>query len=608
MTGAGNLFRAVVTAADFERSVAEFQSAWSRGHREAAVPVWIGERSDLKASLNLAAGLYAAPRQPPACTTGVVLGDVPEAVRAFARPLARQWTDGAPPVGGGSLLVLGRYADLRMDVIGPVLVDAYRKGRDVFLLTGRDLHSITWMIAKQYGRVADEGGTGLFTDLDTEPVSTPSTYYDSWTLGGADLGRIAAERLWKRVMVSGHGTEDSINLGAHTVCGLSPVAGPEQPGPTCAYGRGCYKPEDKLIPAHRIRTAELVLSGCDSGALADLASYGPRYQLLLNAADGPAQTVVAALSMHQSARVENLVWLDSEDRGGSTARLLNASLENMHPYPTFIQVGMASSAYRDTGPPVPASDDVRAGLVRDLSSRARGFLMTGMLPGAHPLRARFEQLAERTETTATRPVMGPAAERSVFLHSLEDEAHALDRAIAVRIAERPDDGLAAFPRFFGDRSSVSPADTTTLPCVLCGRPAWEYPRRGFTARVPLTTAHVCLSCGPVGYTMEGGARLDADAAPKVRAGATLRIEVTVRSPRPGPVQVGVTVPWGLPAVVSPPVHRVVPGPGEPRGAVFEVSLDAQAAPQEHHFTVFGVQDLAISLLRCPFAVLPTGEA
>lgn len=604
MTDVHGVFRPVAAAPDFERAVEEFRSARARGDRAVPAPVWIGERVDLKASLDLAAGLYTALRSPPTCAAGIVLGDVPEVIRAFARPLAERWSDGAPPepTGDGPLVLLGRYADLRMDVIGPVLVDAHHRDREVFLLTGRDLHSLSWMIAKQYGEVTDEGGTGLFTDLDTLPVATSATYHDSGSLAGAELTRIAAERVWKRVLVSGHGTEDSINLGAHTVCGLSPVAAPGQPGPTCSYGLGCYKPEEKLVPAHRVRAAELVLSGCDSGALADLATYGPRYQLLLGGVDGPAQTVVAGLSMHQSARVENLVWLESADGRGNTAQLLNASLADMHPYPSFIQVGLASSAYPGSAGPA-ESQESRAGLVRDLGSRARAFLMTGMLSAAHPLRARFEELAERIETTAVRPVMGLASERSAFLDSLQEAAGSLDRAMAVRLAERPDDGLAEFPRFFGDRSTVARAEARVTPCVLCGRPAWQYPRRGLTAPVPLTTAHVCLSCGPVGYAMEGAAGLGAAAAASVLAGSALRVEVSVGAERPGPVQVGVLLPWSLGATVSPPVQAAGPG-----GAVFEVRLPEAAAPQEHHFTVFGVQDLALSLLRCPFAVLPAKEA
>lgn len=248
MTGLQSAFRAVASAADFERAVAEFQAAWSEGRREAAVPVWIGERSDLGTALDLAAGLYPALRQPPRHVAGVVLGDVPEAVRSFARPLARQWTDGEPSAGDGSLVVLGRYEDLRMEILGPVLVDAYRRDRDVFLLTGRDLHSLTWMIAKQYGEVAAGGETGLFTDLDTEPVSTSATYYDSRTVDGVDLTRVVAERVWKRVMVSGHGTEDSINLGAHTVCGRSPVAGPERPVPRAPTDAAVTSPRTSCSP------------------------------------------------------------------------------------------------------------------------------------------------------------------------------------------------------------------------------------------------------------------------------------------------------------------------------------------------------------------------
>ncbi|MED7952461.1 hypothetical protein [Streptomyces sp. BE303] len=649
LAGVPGIFRAVSGAADFARAVAAFGSG-----AEDAVPVWIGDRSDLLAALDLAAGLYPARRRPPVCAAGVVVGDVPATIRAFARPLARHWTEhgapaahgagrttGAPPADDGPLVVLGRYEDLRMDVIGPVLVDAYARGRDVFLLTGRDLHSLTWAIAKQYGEVHPDGATGLFTDLDTRPVATSATYHDARTVSGADLVRLTAERVWRRVLVSGHGTEDSINLGAHTVCGLSPAAGPGRSGPTCSYGRGCYKPEDKLIPAHRVRAAELVLSGCDSGALADLATYDPRYQLLLNAVDGPAQAVVAALSMHQSARVENLVWLDSADGDGSTARRLNASLYALHPYPTFIQVGLPSSAYPGASSPqepagAPAVESAvepdggptgkaaagsavesateQAGWVGGLSARAQGFLMTGMLPAAHPLREPLGQLAERAELTAVRPVMGPAADREAFVGTLREEARVLDRAIAVRMSERPDDPLSEFPRFFGDRSSVARTEAVTTPCVLCGREAWQYPRRGFTSRVPLTTAHVCLSCGPVGYWTDGAARLlGAASAATVPAGGTLRIEVPVVPSRPGPVQVGVLLPWSVRAAVSPPVQAVGPGAAgsDPRAgrpsAVFEVHLDASAPPQEHHFTVFAVQDLALSLLRCPFAVLPAGE-
>ncbi|MEU5217691.1 hypothetical protein AB0G79_16035 [Streptomyces sp. NPDC020807] len=613
-----SLFRPADSEDEFSRAVAEFLADGG-----GPVPVWTGGRPDLVASLDLAAGLYSSPRRPPVCEAGVVVGELPASIREFARPAARSWTTGAAGVRlpvSGSLLILGRYENLTMAAIGPALVEAYRTGRDVFLLTGRDPQSISWAVAKQYAAVAADGATGLFTDLDTQPLPSPvpagdePVYLDARTVGGADLTRIASERIWKRVLVSGHGTEDSINLGAHTVCGLSPVARPGQPGPSCAHGRGCHKPEDKLVPAHRMRTAELVLGGCDSGALADLATYGPDHQLLLNAIDGPAQTVVAGISMHQSARVENLRWLEAAEGDGATARLLNTALLTMHPYPSFVQAGLPSSAYphavpADAGrsrPDRPAPADRPAGSVHALAARAHAFLLPGMLSAAHPLRAEFERLGELIEAGAVRTVTGLAGPRAEFLRAAEQGGTDLDAAIARRLAERPDDPLSEFPRYFGDRSRVDPAEAVNPPCVLCGRPAWQYPRHGFTPRIPLTTAHVCLSCGPVGYWMDGGPRLHSRADPTVTAGGTLRIEATVAPERPGPVQVGLLLPWHVRAAISPPVHSLPAGGAGP--VVFEVRFDPSAPPQEHHYTVFGVQDLALSLLRCPFAVLPPGEA
>ncbi|MGW2544171.1 hypothetical protein ACWC5I_25660, partial [Kitasatospora sp. NPDC001574] len=67
LTGVPGIFRAVCGAADFARAVAAFGSG-----AEDAVPVWIGDRSDLLAALDLAAGLYPARRRPPVCAAGVV--------------------------------------------------------------------------------------------------------------------------------------------------------------------------------------------------------------------------------------------------------------------------------------------------------------------------------------------------------------------------------------------------------------------------------------------------------------------------------------------------------------------------------------------------------
>ncbi|MFD8559474.1 hypothetical protein ACWDOR_17820 [Streptosporangium canum] len=610
------IFQPIDTVARFGPAVLEFESAMDRGAGP-PIPVWVGPRSDLNHGIALAADLYDGIHRPPGCDLGVVVGaGVPEELRRFARPLARTWAGEGTALEDteGSLLIVGCYADLRAAVVRPVLEDAYRRGRDVFLLTGRDLNSLSWAIAKQYAEMTTEAPTGLFTEIDESPQPTRAPYFHAGRLDSADIRALVLERTWGRILFNGHGTDDSVNLGQFTVCGLSPaVAGdPPAPGPMCAYGLGCYKPMDKLIAVHRVRAAEIVLSGCDSGPLVDLASYGPGHQLLLNAIDGPARTVVAALSMHQSGRVENLLWLDSAGREGSTARVLNESLRDIHPYPSFIQAGLPGSgrvqspsrpAGREADPaPWHRQAELRA-LVRTVSARLQGFLTTGLLSPRHGLRDRLERTAEEIDSSATRLVMGLAAEQRLLMRSLEADLRSLDRALAERVAEDPDDDIMEFPRFFGHRSSVAEEDVTTTPCV-CGRPAWRYVRRGFTARVPDTVALGCLRCGPVGYALAGGVTVRGWAADSVTAGGTLRVEAEVEAVRSGEAQVGVSVPGILRARIGPPLHRVRLRAGEPRRVAFDVGVDGTAAPQEYHYTVFAIQDLGISVLRHHFGVLP----
>lgn len=623
MTGA--VFQSIAGPADFGVAVERF-----RAGSDSAIPVWVGERADLAESVRRSAGLYDRLRRPPVCEVATVLGAdaIPVEILALARPLAHDWTDTLPSSGEGPLLVVALDRDLRMDRFGRTLVDAYLAGRDVFLLTGRDAYSLSWMIAKQYAAAAPvvAATTALFTDLDQEPLPTGARYVDARAMDGTDVRGLTLDETWGRVLFNGHGTEDSINLGPFTVCGRHPGVRDERPGPQCAHGFGCFRPEEKLIPAHLVRAAEVVLSGCDSGALSDLATYGPGYRLMLNAIDGVAQTVVAGVGMHQSARVENRAWLAG--RGGSTARLLNTSLRDLHPYPSFVQVGLPASTYppppppdcgvdrapdagrdvdagRDAHPVASTADTVFRELLREVSSRSRGLLAPGFLTGRHPLREPLTRLETMVDGKAVRTVLGTAESQRRFRQQLQSGLRDLDRAIASRIAGDPEDDLAGFPRFFGDRSDVADADVTRTACP-CGRLAWHYLRRGLTARVPDTLARVCLSCGPIGYAFAGAARFTGTVAEPatVPAGGTFRVEAEFMADAAGPIHVGLFVPAPLRARIAPAVRRVRPRNDGHGTAVFEIVVHPAAPPQEHHYTVFAVQNLGISLLRRPFAVQP----
>ncbi|MGK5632077.1 hypothetical protein [Streptomyces sp. URMC 123] len=342
----------------------------------APVPVLIDGRPDLPAGMELAEQLYGDLRRPPVRDFGVVLGDKDlfEATVELARPLARTWLteealwggggwpDGSTGDSGrrdGTLLVVAAYARLRLDPLRALLLSTYRSAnRSLSVLSGRDPVSVHWNVAKQYAVPrASLTALGLFTDTDRPGGDTTDgvRVYDDRDFERLDIRAEILGRRWRRVVFQGHGKDDSVNLGEFTICGLNPAAPrePELLGPRCAYGLPCYKPEDKLVPLNRVAAAEVVLSACNSGPLADLALYDPRYQLLLNALDGPARTVAAAVSVHDSDRPENAAWRRAAVRGADSVAALNASLAGSHPYPAFLCFG-TSGAEEGAAPAPPA--------------------------------------------------------------------------------------------------------------------------------------------------------------------------------------------------------------------------------------------------------------
>ncbi|WP_393096855.1 hypothetical protein [Streptomyces sp. LN325] len=496
--GAGRqpLFAPYTSLGDYTRAV-----AGGRG----PLPVFTGPRTDLLDGIALAEEVYSGLRTPEPCDTGVVAGGpLPAALTALIRPLARHWVDDPHDLpDAGSVLLVGAYAQLRADAVQHTLDAAHATGRPLSLLTGRDVHSLSWTAAKQYARVSADAPVGVLSELDT---AAPAPQADVW-LGAADVHRldvrqIALGQVWRRVLFHGNGKDDQLNLGQFTLCGASPAAAaPGMPGPRCAYGLGCTKPQDKLIPARGIRAAELVLANCFSGALAGHAMYDPKYLILLDALDGPAQTVVATLTACDGQRPENLAWLTATTDAGSAAVAMNRQLRDINPYPAFVKAGLQSSglglspphspddthnadAFESSGSPrslnspSPDSSYGSDGFpdpggpyppLHRLGARLSGLLDSGLLGPDYPLRPRLRALADTVLRDAVRTVARSAPDAGPALAAIAAETKSLDLALAHRFAKHHDDPVLAFPTYFGERSTATAPVALDTPCACGGR-------------------------------------------------------------------------------------------------------------------------------------------
>lgn len=305
---------------------------------------------------------------------------------------------------------------------------------------------------------------------------------------------------------------------------------------------------DKLIPARAIRAAELVLANCFSGALAGHAMYDPKYLILLNALDGPAQTVVATLTACDGQRPENLAWL-----AAGTVEAVNERLRDINPYPAFVQAGLRSSALdRDlTGSRSPQHEPLP---LHTLGARLSGLLDSGLLGPDHPLRPRLRALSDTLLHDVVRTVVNtPEAEEA--LAAVAKEATSLDLALAHRFAKHHDDPVLQFPTYFGERSVADAPVALDTPCA-CGRPLRAYRRRGRVPVVTDTVQVVCPRCGDVANSLIASAELTIKAADQVAAGGTLHVVVEAVARRAGTVNLGIVLPVYLDAKVGPVLRRV----------------------------------------------------
>jgi hypothetical protein len=599
---ARNFFQPCITLRDFE--VALFRGTG------APIPVWLGERHDLLDGISLAETIYDEFREPPRCATGVLVGgdSLPATVRETIRPLASRWLNSSEPVPGtGSILLAGTYNYLRSVIAQRLIELTYHEGRDLFVLTGRDVHSLSWATAKQYVSL-DHGEVGVFSELDTQFPAPGVKWFGAQQMDREDLQRIALETVWRRVLFHGNGKDDSLNLGPFTLCGLSP-SGQRTPGtlgPKCAYGLGCFKAEDKLIPVHRIRTAEIVLANCFSGPLADHAMYDPKYVIMLNAVDGPAQTVISTLTACDAGRPENLAWLSHPSARGNAATGMNRALSDINPYPAFTQLGMSGGASAEDEDCGAVLGEKRSGPpLRIIGARLHGLLDSGLLPAEHPVRGHLERLNELIMALSARSVANTTQDRAPVEQELHAQVQRVDLALARRLSSHHDDPLLDFPTYLGERSVAG--RTVDGPSCPCGRPTRRVVRRGRIPVVLDTIQDVCPRCGDVFNSFKGCVEMTLAWPEVVARGKSCAVRVTVTAQRDGIVHVGLVPSISLRVNISPSLRRVMVKAGEPALAEFQLAVDPSSTPQACFLTPFAVHDLGIATMRSHVNVVPEAE-
>ena len=321
---------------------------------------------------------------------------------------------------------------------------------------------------------------------------------------------------------------------------------------------------------------------------------------MLNAIDGTAKDIVGAITVHDSGRAD-AAWTEAALVHASSVTALNSSIGAAEPFPAYVHFGIGDDV--GTAPERPAVTPEP--LLLTTSARLTAYLAGGLLCPSNQLRSRLGKFAAKVENQVSRRDLAVNQDRAQTTRSLLDDLQSLDLAIATQFVKDPDNELSNCFAHFGDRSYLDFSSITHVRCQ-CGRPAERYVRRALVPTALDTEGIICTRCGDVAFRLANSPSLLVHTQEEARQGSTVQVNVAVRDARPGMLRLGLFfASYGRAGcTITPELLKVRIGLGGHGEAEFSLTLAPDAAPQGYYMTAYAVQDLAVTIARRNFGVMP----
>jgi hypothetical protein len=172
-----------------------------------------------------------------------------------------------------------------------------------------------------------------------------------------------------------------------------------------------------------------------------------------------------------------------------------------------------------------------------------------------------------------------------------------------KINDDPEDDIMNFGSYYNDRGDI---DQTTLGKVVCncGSTAFSFLRRGHLPVYLNVNNLLCLRCGDKDFRLENAPILECTSKSRIKKGESLEIGVDIKLLESGPAQVGLFVPSYLrdSTGIEPLSVRLSSKPNVVHHIKFTIAFSNDVYAQAYYYTVFCVQNLALSTCRQHFGI------
>lgn len=335
------LFSIWTTLDDYSKQIKEFSTEF-----EGKIPIFINKnRIDLATIANQYTFEKFKKKNISKCDYGIIVS--PEAnFYSKTKLFCSSWVTSYKDIISDTcktLVIVSLYKDFSQDSIRKILEFARDNLIDVYFLIGRDLCSLSWLIAKQFISIKTDS-KGLFTYKN---LNFDLTDYHQWNLYDIknieknDIKYLLENKLWHQVVFHGHGKEDNLNLDEFTICGLNQQATNDTPFfPSCGFiGQSCFKDDKKTIPLNKVKAEQIYLVSCNNFPFYDAKLYSLKYNLVLNAVDGYARNILASIGIQSSDNMELNLMLKNSDFS-TLGNRMNRILDDIQPFISIISIGL----------------------------------------------------------------------------------------------------------------------------------------------------------------------------------------------------------------------------------------------------------------------------
>lgn len=509
-----------------------------------------------------------------------------------------------------NLIVIGLYKDFSQDKILNILEYCKKNGIEPYLLIGRDLTSLSWMIGKQfYSKSEEKVKKAVFSHKKLNEFSgTKSGWeiFDIKRLEHENIKSLLEKESWSKLVFHGHGKEDHLNLADFTLHGFNRLI-PQKEKFAPSWGhqeQSFFKDENKAIRISSLNVETLFLLSCSNFPFNDSRLYDSRFNLTLDAIDGMARNIVASIGVQSIDNPELYeIFLNSNSENIGTR--LHNKLNDVQPFVSIVNIGLPNTRKVER---ILENINGTVRLTQSsklIMSRLASYVSSGLLSNEHEIKKLSNSILVDYIQLTRRGTYGVTEEKYLdFERNLINRVNPISKKIAEIMIQNQNDELSEFDRYNIFRSVIDKSSISKKVCC-CGSSGVGCNYIPETNNLFNIHSFYCYRCGDKYTSMAGMPEVEFTCDSYDKERLKIKYKIVITPQHKGDVYLGVQLPTYVEksSNITPELKKVRFKNIKTKVVEGEVCFNEDTLLQSYYLKLFIVQNGGIAISRCFFNLI-----